>query len=170
MRDAMIANASPRLTRNPTLKSVADMPAATPRRTTGTEFMIDGTLGAMNRPPPMPARIIGKTRIEYETPYGSVANQTYDAPEMSRPAVVKPRGPYLSDRNPLMGPMLTKASKNGIRSTRAVSASRRSAPWKQNTRTRPTAPRAVDARRLLPTPAENAPFRKKARPIIRDGT
>src|SRR5436309_13749051 len=98
IRDAMIANARPRLTRNPTLKSVDDMPAATPRRTTGTEFMIEATFGAMNRPPPMPARIIGKTRIEYEAPYGSVANQTYDAAEMRRPAVVKPRGPYLSER------------------------------------------------------------------------
>src|SRR2546426_9105476 len=130
MRDAMIANESPRLVRNPTLKRVDDMPAAPPRRTTGTEFMIDATFGAMNRPPPMPARIIGRTRIEYEALYGSVANQTYDAPEMRRPAVVKPRGPYLSDRYPLMGPMLTKASENGIRSTPAVSASRPSAPWK----------------------------------------
>src|SRR5438445_6714487 len=110
MRDAMIANASPRLTRNPTLKSVDDMPAATPRRTTGTEFMIDATFGAMNKPPPMPARIIGRTRIEYEAPYGSVANQTYDAPEMSKTAVVKPRGRDLSGSYPMIGPMLTTSS------------------------------------------------------------
>src|SRR5437016_1358244 len=57
MRDAMIANASPRLTRNPTLKSVDDMPAATPRRTTGTELMNDATFGAMNKPLPVPATI-----------------------------------------------------------------------------------------------------------------
>src|SRR5206468_1357980 len=56
IRAAMMANARPRFTRNPTLKSVDDVPAATPRRWTGTEWMIEATFGAMNRPPPMPAR------------------------------------------------------------------------------------------------------------------
>src|SRR3989442_9050093 len=100
MRDAMIANASPRLTRNPTLTSVDDMPPATPRRTTGTEFMIDATFDALNRPPPMPARIIGKTRIQTEAPYGSGANQTHDSPVMTRPPVGKPRQPNLPETHP----------------------------------------------------------------------
>src|SRR5919197_1809957 len=97
IRDAMIAKASPRLTRNPTLNMVDDMPAATPRRRTGTEFMIDATFGAMNNPLPIPAKIIGRTRIEYDTPYGRVAAHAYAAAETRRPAVVKRRGPYLSD-------------------------------------------------------------------------
>src|SRR5438552_1161127 len=100
-REAMIANASPKLTKNPTLNRVADMPAATPRRTTGTEFMIEATLGAMNKPPPIPARIIGKTRMVYGTWYGRAANQMYEAADTSSPPVVKNRGPYRSERRPI---------------------------------------------------------------------
>src|SRR2546421_9669043 len=130
IREAMIANASPRLTKNPTLNRVADMPAATPRRTTGTEFMIEATLGAMNKPPPIPARIIGKTRMVYGTWYGRAANQMYEAADTSSPPVVKNRGPYRSERYPLRGPMLTNARENGIKRRPAVRASSPSAPWK----------------------------------------
>src|SRR2546425_11058074 len=127
----MTASASPRPTKTPTVNRDADMPAATPRRTTGTEFITEAKLGAMNKPPPIPARIIGKTRIVYGTWYGRAANQMYEAAETSSPPVVKNRGPYRSERYPLRGPMLTNARENGIKRRPAVRAASPSAPWEE---------------------------------------
>jgi len=60
---AIITNAMPMLRRKPVVIIVAEIPAAIPRRATGEAFMIELMFGATNIPPPMPARIMGSTRI-----------------------------------------------------------------------------------------------------------
>ena len=58
---AITAKAIPRLSRNPALIRVDDIPDATPRLSAGVAFIIDATFGATNIPPPMPATTIGNT-------------------------------------------------------------------------------------------------------------
>ena len=60
---AMITNAMPMLRRKPVVIIVAEIPAAMPRLAAGEAFMIELMLGATNIPPPMPASIIGSTRM-----------------------------------------------------------------------------------------------------------
>ena len=59
----IITNVAPMLRRKPVVIIVAEIPAAMPRRATGEAFIIELMFGATNMPPPMPARIIGSTRM-----------------------------------------------------------------------------------------------------------
>ena len=61
---AIITKATPRLRRKPVVTIVDAIPAAIPRRAAGVAFITELMLGATNIPPPIPARIIGRTSIE----------------------------------------------------------------------------------------------------------
>ena len=60
---ASIANATPKLSREPVVTIVDDIPEAIPLLATGEALMIELMFGATNIPPPIPAKIIGSTRI-----------------------------------------------------------------------------------------------------------
>src|SRR2546425_12053764 len=64
------------------------------------------------------------------SPKGKMENQKKAEEEIKSPAVLKLRAPYLSERNPLSGPNITKAIEKGIRRRPAVRASSPKAPWK----------------------------------------
>src|SRR5438552_15648714 len=127
---AIIAKAIPRLSRNPVFTRVEHMPDAMPLRGTGAASMIEAAFGATKTPAPAPARIMGRTSRLYEAPKGKMANQKKATEEIKSPAVLKLRAPYLSERNPLSGPNITKAIEKGIRRRPAVRASSLKAPWK----------------------------------------
>src|SRR2546428_8103672 len=127
---AIIAKAIPRLSRNPVLTKVEDIPDAIPLRFTGAAFMIEAAFGATKIPAPAPARIIGRTSRPYDAPKGKLANQKKAAEEIKSPVVLKLRAPYLSERNPLSGPNVTKAIGKGIRRGPWVRGSSPKGPWK----------------------------------------
>ena len=85
--------------------------------------MIAATLGAKNRPPPIPVITIGIARIGYGTLYGSIANKKSAIAVRTRPVDANTRGPNRSERAPLRGPTMTNATENGSRRMPAVNAS-----------------------------------------------
>ena len=125
---ANITKAIPMLNRKPVVIIVDDMPAPIPRLLTGDAFIIEATFGATNIPDPIPIRIIGNTKMSYETLAGRKANHNDATAEITRPPVLNDLAPYLSDRKPLRGPTLTNAIENGIIRIPAVNASNSKAP------------------------------------------
>src|SRR6266700_2987466 len=117
---ANIANAMERLSSAPVVTSVADIPDATPLLMIGVAFMIELMFGATNIPPPAPASTIGTINVVGSLVPERDANKKKAAADTIIPALVKPRAPYLSDRNPLIDPNVTKATANGISRTPAV--------------------------------------------------
>src|SRR5439155_23699304 len=84
---------------------------------------------------------------------GTTANPNRAAADIKRPPVVNPLAPYLSERKPLNGPTVTKATANGISRIPDVSASKSSAPWKNMVSTREIPLLDMEARKLLNIPA-----------------
>ena len=120
---ANTTNAIERLRRAPVVTSVADIPEATPLLVTGVAFMIELMFGATNIPPPIPLTTMSDARVGYEASPGTIEKPNSAADDIRRPPVVKPLAPYLSERKPLKGPTVTKATANGMRRIPAVSAS-----------------------------------------------
>src|SRR5208282_1163584 len=95
---ANITKAIPMLNRNPVFIIVDDMPAAIPRLLTGDAVIIEAIFGATNIPAPIPIRIIGSTKMSYETLAGRKANHNDATADSTRPPVLNDLAPYLSDR------------------------------------------------------------------------
>src|SRR5207245_1976266 len=93
-----------KLTVYPTLKKVARNPDAIPRRSGGTDPMIELMFGEAKNPRPAPKSSMNPTRCEYGVDSSVVENRKRDRLMTARPEVVKGRWPYLSDKRPLKGP------------------------------------------------------------------
>src|SRR2546427_1890459 len=120
---AKTTNTMERLRSAPVVTSAADIPEATPLLATGVAFMIELMFGATNIPPPTPLTTMSNARTRYEASPGTIEKPNSAADDIKSPPVVKPLAPYLSERKPLKGPTVTKATANGIRRMPAVSAS-----------------------------------------------
>src|SRR6266705_1857828 len=93
----------------PTLKKVARNPDAIPRRSGGTDPMIELMFGDAKNPRPAPKSNMYATRCEYGVDSSVVENRKRDRLMTAKPDVVKGRCPYLSDRRPLNGPAASVA-------------------------------------------------------------
>src|SRR5207244_13089122 len=87
----------------PTLKKVARNPDAMPRRSGGTDPMIELMFGDAKNPRPAPKSNMYATRCEYGVDSSVVENRKRDRLMTAKPEVVKDRCPYLSERLPLSG-------------------------------------------------------------------
>src|SRR5207245_8234937 len=98
----------------PTLKKVARNPDAIPRRSGGTEPMIELMFGDAKNPRPAPNSNMYPTRCEYGVDSSVVENRNRERLMTAKPDVVKGRCPYLSERRPLNGPAASVAMSSGI--------------------------------------------------------
>src|SRR5207244_12292906 len=98
----------------PTLKNVARNPDAIPRRSGGTDPMIELMFGDAKNPRPAPKSNMYATRCEYGVDSSVVENRKRYRLMTAKPDVVKGRCPNLSDRRPLNGPAASVAMSSGI--------------------------------------------------------
>src|SRR5438309_8352114 len=82
----------------PTLKNVARNPDAIPRRSGGTDPMIELMFGDAKKPRPAPKSNMYATRCEYGGESSVVENRERDRPMTAQPDGVKGRGPDMCDR------------------------------------------------------------------------
>src|SRR5712691_1939840 len=103
-----------KLTVYPMLKNVARKPEAIPRRSGGTDPMIELMFGEAKKPRPAPKSIMYTTRYEYGVEASAVENSRRERLMIANPEVVKGRWPYLSERRPLRGPAARVAMSSGM--------------------------------------------------------
>src|SRR5437016_542911 len=87
-----------------TLKNVARKPEAIPRRSGGTDPMIELMFGEAKNPSPAPNSIMNATMDAYGVVASVVENRNRERLITASPVVVKGTCPYLSERRPLRGP------------------------------------------------------------------
>ena len=114
----------------PTLKKVARNPDAIPRRSGGTDPMIELMFGEAKNPRPAPKSSMNATRCEYGVDSSVVENRKRDRLMTASPEVVKGRWPYLSDKRPLNGPAASVAMSSGIMRRPVVSGLCLNTSWK----------------------------------------
>src|SRR2546425_4505186 len=105
----------------PTLKNVARNPEAIPRRSGGTEPMIELMFGDAKNPRPAPNSIMNATRDVYGVVASVVEKRKRERLITASPVVVKGTCPYLSERRPLRGPAARVAMSRGRMRSPAVS-------------------------------------------------
>src|SRR5438876_1206845 len=93
----------------PTLKNVARNPDAIPRRSAGTDPIIELMFGDAKNPRPAPKSIMNATREAYGVVASVVEKRKRERLITARPVVVKGTWPYLSERRPLRGPAASAA-------------------------------------------------------------
>src|SRR5437773_5545258 len=114
----------------PTLKKVARNPDATPRRTGGTDPMIELMLGDAKNPRPAPRSIMYTTSNGYGVDASVVENRNRDKLVRASPVVVNGRCPYLSESRPLSGPAARVAMSVGMIRRPASSGCVSTTSWK----------------------------------------
>src|SRR6266704_7088163 len=139
----MIRIARFRLVVYPTLKNVARKPEAIPRRSGGTDPMIELMFGDAKNPRPAPKSIRYTTRRGYGVDASVVENRNRDTLVTASPVVVKGRWPYLSERRPLRGPAASVAMSVGMMRSPASSGDLPRTSWKYRLSRRRTAPNAI---------------------------
>src|SRR2546425_9058786 len=105
----------------PTLKNVARNPETIPRRSGGTEPMIELMFGDAKNPRPAPNSIMNATRDVCGVVASVVEKRKRDRLITASPVVVKGTCPYLSERRPLRGPAARVAMARGRMRSPAVS-------------------------------------------------
>src|SRR3989442_3974534 len=105
----------------PTLKNVPRNPEAIPRRSGGTEPMIELMFGDAKNPRPAPNSIMNATRDAYGVVASVVEKSKRDRLVSASPVVVKGACPYLSESRPLRGPAARSAMSSGRMRSPAVS-------------------------------------------------
>src|SRR5437867_12029944 len=114
----------------PTLKKVARNPDAMPRRSGGTDPMIELMFGDAKNPRPAPKSNMYPTRCEYGVDSSVVEKRNRERLMIAKPEVVNGRWPYLSDRGPLSGPAARVEMSSGIMRRPVVSGLCRNTSWK----------------------------------------
>ena len=100
--------ARPMLIVFPTFVSVVLIPEARPRLYPGTELIMDDRLGEAKMPIPDPISASGKISCNSETPYAIRVIRRNPMDDRISPATTKNLGPNLSERTPLIGPIIDK--------------------------------------------------------------
>jgi hypothetical protein len=99
----------------PVLFIIVRVPAAIPRRSTGTAPMIVLVLGELNTPEPIPITTCHTMIRRREVSALIQVNPRSPIAERASPIVLKTREPYLSDSTPLTGELTIIARANGVR-------------------------------------------------------
>ena len=104
----MKRNASPMLIVLPTFTRVVLIPDANPRLYPGTELIMDDRFGEAKIPIPEPISASGKISCNSETPYAIRVIRRNPTDDRTRPVTTKNLGPNLSERTPLIGPIIDR--------------------------------------------------------------
>src|SRR2546422_3484736 len=147
----------------PTLKNVARNPDAIPRRSGGTEPMIELMFGDAKNPRPAPKSIMYATRCEYGVDASVVEKRKSERLMTAKPDVVNGKWPYLSERRPLKGPAARVEISSGIISRPVVSGVCLKTSWKYRLKRRRTAPKAIAFNSWGTTPPVNSRMRRSLR-------